>query len=67
MSRDPELKAKWELLVSSLSDRFSDGDPLDLDAIIYLVGLQERFDRSATCKGEVFWTQRASHGARESN
>lgn len=41
MSRDPELKAKWTLLVNSLSERFSDGDLLDLDAIIYLVGLQE--------------------------
>lgn len=24
-----------------LSDRFADGEPLDLDAVIYLVGLQE--------------------------
>lgn len=41
MSRDKELKLRWEQLVELLTDRFSEGDPLDLDAIIYLVGLQE--------------------------
>jgi len=35
------LKERWELLVSKLSASFSDGDPLELDAIIYLVGVQE--------------------------
>lgn len=41
MSRDQTLKERWELLISKLSAQFSDGDPLDLDAIIYLVGVQE--------------------------
>lgn len=41
MARDQELKERWEALVILLSDRFSDGDRLDLDAIIYLVGVQE--------------------------
>ena len=41
MSRDPLLKERWEVLVEKLSGQFSDGDPLDLDAIIYLVGVQE--------------------------
>lgn len=41
MARDEELKLRWELVVQKLSDRFSDGDPLDLDAIIYLIGVQE--------------------------
>ena len=41
MSRDLILKERWELLVEKLSGQFSDGDPLDLDAIIYLVGVQE--------------------------
>ena len=41
MSRDLELKERWGVLVEKLSDQFSDGDPLDLDAIIYLVGVQE--------------------------
>ncbi|MFS4415808.1 hypothetical protein [Maribacter sp. 2307ULW6-5] len=41
MSRDTVLKERWELLVEKLSAKFSDGDPLELDAIIYLVGVQE--------------------------
>lgn len=47
MSRDEQLKERWEQLVKILSDRFADGDPLDLDAIIYLIGVQElgKFNR----------------------
>lgn len=47
MSRDEQLKERWEQLVTILSDRFADGDTLDLDAIIYLVGVQElgKFNR----------------------
>lgn len=41
MSRDDKLKERWTLLVEKLSAQFSDGDPLDLDGIIYLVGVQE--------------------------
>ena len=41
MSRDEQLKERWEQLVTILSNRFSDGDILDLDAIIYLIGVQE--------------------------
>ncbi|UYW01065.1 hypothetical protein K5I29_11345 [Flavobacterium agricola] len=41
MSRDIELKNRWEDLVSKLSKQFADGDTLDLDAIIYLIGVQE--------------------------
>ena len=41
MARDSVLKERWEHLVTKLSDQFSDGDPLDLDGIIYLVGVQE--------------------------
>ena len=41
MSRDIELKERWKNVVDKLSAQFSDGDPLDLDAIIYLVGIQE--------------------------
>lgn len=41
MSRDEQLKERWEQLVTILSDRFADGDTLDLDAIIYLIGVQE--------------------------
>ncbi|WP_086476010.1 hypothetical protein [Arenibacter amylolyticus] len=41
MSRDIQLKERWRVLVEKLSAQFADNDPLDLDAIIYLVGLQE--------------------------
>lgn len=41
MSRDKQLKERWELVVRKLSDQFADGDVLDLDAIIYLIGVQE--------------------------
>ncbi|RDY59654.1 hypothetical protein [Flagellimonas nanhaiensis] len=44
MSRDEELKERWEVLVEKLSNQFSDGDPLELDGIIYLVGVQELGD-----------------------
>lgn len=41
MSRDQELKERWNILTAKLSAQFADGDSLDLDAIIYLVGVQE--------------------------
>lgn len=41
MSRDQQLKERWAFLVEKLSAQFADGDPLDLDAIIYLIGVQE--------------------------
>ena len=41
MSRDPILKMQWERLQTKLSAQFSDGDLLDLDAILFLIGVQE--------------------------
>lgn len=41
MSRDIQLKERWERVVSKLSDQFSQGEDLDLERIIYLVGVQE--------------------------
>ncbi len=41
MVRDEDLKRRWEDVVKVLSNRFADGDSLDLDAVIYLVGIQE--------------------------
>jgi len=41
MSRDDQLKQRWEEIVTKLSNQFADGDTLDLDAIIYLIGVQE--------------------------
>jgi len=42
MSRDIQLKERWEKVVSQLSHQFAEGDDdLDLDSIIYLIGVQE--------------------------
>lgn len=41
MARDLQLKQEWESVVKFLSDKFADGDTLDLDSIIYLIGVQE--------------------------
>lgn len=41
MARDEVLKARWEKVVEELSKTFADGEKLDLEAIIYLVGIQE--------------------------
>ncbi|MFC5047619.1 hypothetical protein ACFSTE_06205 [Aquimarina hainanensis] len=41
MSRDEQLKERWKTVVKKLSDQFADGDTLDLDSIIYLIGVQE--------------------------
>ncbi len=41
MSRDLLLKERWDELVVRLSDRFADGDPMEIEGILYLVGIQE--------------------------
>jgi hypothetical protein len=41
MPRDEKLKKQFDALVVKLSDQFSDGDPLDIEGMIYLVGVQE--------------------------
>ena len=41
MSRDEQLKDRWEKIVEILSEQFSEGENLDLEGIIYLIGLQE--------------------------
>lgn len=41
MARDEQLKERWSTLQTKLSARFADGELLDLDAIIYLIGIQE--------------------------
>ena len=41
MVRDEKLKERWNMLLQKLSKQFADGDTLDLDAIIYLIGIQE--------------------------
>ena len=41
LSRDQELKDRWDALVIILSDKFSNGQALDIEGILYLVGMQE--------------------------
>ena len=41
MARDEQLKERWNSVVDKLSKQFADGDRLDLDSIIYLIGVQE--------------------------
>ena len=41
MSRDEQLKQRWAEVEEKLSQQFADGEKLELDAIIYLIGLQE--------------------------
>jgi hypothetical protein len=35
------LKTSWDYLTKELTQQFSDGDVLNLDSIIYLIGVQE--------------------------
>lgn len=41
MARDEKLKQLWELVENKISTDFGDGERLELDAIIYLIGVQE--------------------------
>jgi len=41
MSTTSTLKIKWDTLVSQLTDQFAEGDELNVDSIIYLIGVQE--------------------------
>lgn len=41
MTDTTSLKEKWNIIVDRLSTQFADGDTLNLDAIIYLIGVQE--------------------------
>lgn len=41
MSKISTPKKKWEYLLAKLANQFADGDELNLDGVIYLVGLQE--------------------------
>ena len=41
MSKMSNLKEKWNFLVEKLTTDFSEGDELNLDGILYLIGVQE--------------------------
>lgn len=40
-SRDKKLKERWGQLLIVLTERFSDGEALDVEGVLYLIGLQE--------------------------
>ncbi len=39
--RDPQLKTRWNQLVFQLTDQFSEGEKIEVEGILYLIGLQE--------------------------
>ena len=41
MTKMSNLKEKWGFLVDKLTNDFSEGDELNLDGILYLIGVQE--------------------------
>ena len=41
MSRDQKLKDDWNQIITLVSHKFGEGEQLNLDAIIYLIGVQE--------------------------
>jgi hypothetical protein len=41
MQKVVNLKEKWDLLVAKLTAQFADGEELNMDGIIYLIGVQE--------------------------
>ena len=42
MKRDTSMKKKtWESLVEFVSNNFGDGEPLDMQAILFLIGINE--------------------------
>ena len=50
MPKITSLKEKWVELVSKLTNQFADGDELNMDGIIYLIGVQELGQGSITFK-----------------
>ena len=40
-SRNQELKERWETLISLLTERFSETETIDIEGILYLIGIQE--------------------------
>lgn len=41
MSTSNNLKERWDVVNQKLSQQFAEGDELTIDAIIYLIGVQE--------------------------
>ena len=40
-ARDQQLKDRWEQLLLQLTDRFSETEEIEIEGILYLIGLQE--------------------------
>ena len=41
MEPKKDLSGKWESILNILSDEFNKGDDLDIESVIYLIGVQE--------------------------
>lgn len=41
MARDEKVKMQWEEIQNSISEKFGGGEKMDLDSIVYLIGIQE--------------------------
>lgn len=41
MNNNNDLKNKWITILDILSSQFNDGEPLGLENVIYLIGVQE--------------------------
>ncbi len=41
MSKITSQNEKWKFVVNKLSDKFADSDEINIDGIIYLIGVQE--------------------------
>ena len=41
MTRDEKLKERWVHTVAFFQERFGDGEEMDLDAILFIIGVQE--------------------------
>ena len=41
MARDEKVKMQWEEIQKNISEKFGGGEKMDLDSIIYLIGIQE--------------------------
>ncbi len=41
MTRDEKLKERWVHTVAFFQERFGDGEEMDLDSILFIIGVQE--------------------------
>lgn len=41
MARDEKIKMQWEEIQQNISEKFGGGEKMDLDAIVYMIGIQE--------------------------